>query len=278
MSIKLFVFDMDGTLLNSNREIIKENIDTLKKLHDKGHHIMIATGRNFCQLDSELKMLPFVKYVATINGGILTNTELMKNEIMSSPLNKEIIETFKETAIRIKRELQWSNENNFYRVFFGKNPREDIKDKDFFHGGTKDPSYDKWEDVKQTLEQPILHMAVKCEREFLIPEIDRLRKLWEPLNVCTITETSKCYIDCDPLGINKFKAIQKVQKYLNISNENTYAFGDSNNDKIMIESCGYGIAMGNAREEIKAIANFVIGTNEEPSISKFLKEKFINEQ
>lgn len=278
MDKKLFVFDMDGTLLNVEREIIKENIAILKKASELGHHVMIATGRNYCQLDKELKLLPFIRYVATINGGILTDTKTNKTEITSKPLDKGLIDFFVTKAQAMKREFQWSNEENFYRVYFGNDPRIDIDDRDFFVGGSKDPIYQNFDECKHTLNQPVLHMAIKCERKLLKDEITHIRQTVEPLNNCTITETSKCYIDCDPLNINKYEAIKKVQKLLGVSNANTFAFGDSNNDRSMIENCGTGIAMGNARDEIKAIADVVIETHNHPGIANYVRKIILDNE
>ena len=269
---KLFVFDMDGTLLNSKREINVSSINALNTVMDKGHEVVIATGRNFCQLSKEITFFPLMKYVITINGGIITNL-FNNNEttIISQPLDKKIISEIINVAQSLKRELQWSNDKNFYRVYFGNDPWTEVDDKNFFIGGLKH-KYDNWEEVKHTLfDDIVLHIAIKCEKKYVLEKIPYLREFFKKENLpCTITETSKCYLDCDPVNINKYNAVKKIQTLLNISNENTYCFGDSNNDYEMIKNSGNGVAMGNASDELKNVAKYVIGDNDSNAIADFV--------
>ena len=271
MNKKLFVFDMDGTLLNDDRTINDSSVYALNEAINKGHHVVIATGRNFCQLEKELKLFPKIEYVITINGGIITNLKKCETKIISKPIDHEIIQEIVSIAQKIKRELQWSNDKNFYRIYFGNDPKTEIDDQNFFIGGTKNPKYDNWDFVKQTLyNDPVLHIAIKAEKKYVLEYIPILREKFESRGMCTITETSKCYLDCDPLGVNKYNALKFIQNELNVSNDDTYAFGDSNNDFLMIKHVGNGVAMGNARSEVKEIAKYVIGDNNSNAIGDFV--------
>ncbi len=272
MNKKLFVFDMDGTLLNSKRTINKATVDILNKAMAQGHDVVFATGRNFCQITDELKLFPKIKYAITINGGIINDVVNKKIDILSQPLDQKVIQEIVRIAQSLKRELQWSNERNFYRVYFGNDPYKEVDDPNFF-SASKLPIYDDWEQYKHTLESDIvLHIAIKCEKKYVLEHIPPLREKFEKKQMCTITETSKNYLDCDPLNINKYNAVKKIQALLGYDNENTYAFGDSNNDYLMIKHVGNGVAMGNARDELKAIAKHVIGDNDSCAIANFVEE------
>lgn len=276
MNKKLFVFDMDGTLLNSKRTINQATIDALNLAMAQGHDVVIATGRNFCQITDELKLFPKIKYAITINGGIINDVINKKIDIISKPLDQEIIDEIVRIAQFLKRELQWSNERNFYRVYFGQDPTKEVDDPNFF-SASKLPTYDNWEKNKHTLKtDSVLHIAIKCEKKYVLECIPPLREKFEKYQMCTITETSKNYLDCDPVNINKYNALKKIQASLGYSNENTYAFGDSNNDYLMIKNVGNGVAMGNARDELKAIAKYVIGDNNSNAIADFVKEVISN--
>ena len=106
MNKKLFVFDMDGTLLNSKRTINQATIDVLNLAMAQGHDVVIATGRNFCQITDELKLFPKIKYAITINGGIINDVINKKIDIISKPLDQEIIDEIVRIAQFLKRELQ----------------------------------------------------------------------------------------------------------------------------------------------------------------------------
>ena len=268
---KLFVFDLDGTLLNDDAIILNSSILGLKLAVEKGHEIAIITGRNFIQLEKYLPLLPKIRYISTINGGILTDLDKQENTVLSTPIDKEIVYDFIDHAKRIKREFQCSNVDQFFRVYFGTTPEQDILDQSFFKTGTKKPKYDNWEDVSGIIKKmDILHMAIKCEPAIRLNEIKKIKDKWDKSKQCTITETSNCYIDCDSLNINKCRILKKIQKLLSISNENTFFFGDSNNDALAIQYCGNGVAMGNARTAVKNIAKYVIGNNNSDAIYDFL--------
>ncbi|MCV4732003.1 HAD hydrolase family protein, partial [Escherichia coli] len=71
--------------------------------------------------------------------------------------------------------------------------------------------------------------------------------------------------------IHKAFGLQRVAEYYQIPQERVIAFGDEDNDLEMIEWAGYGIAMGNAIEPLKQVANDVTKTNEEDGIGVYLK-------
>ena len=75
-------------------------------------------------------------------------------------------------------------------------------------------------------------------------------------------------------GINKWVAIEELAKKLNIKQEEIIAIGDNVNDNIMIKNAGLGIAMGNATDEIKNIADYTTDTNTNEGVKKAI-EKFI---
>ena len=73
------------------------------------------------------------------------------------------------------------------------------------------------------------------------------------------------------LDTSKAKGVQKVLEYLHIDKEHSYAFGDGLNDLEMIHYVGHGIAMGNAVDELKKIADEVIGHVDEQGLEEYLK-------
>lgn len=75
-------------------------------------------------------------------------------------------------------------------------------------------------------------------------------------------------------NIHKASALKQVANSFNISRENILAFGDAGNDLEMIDYAGVGVAMGNATEEVKVIADYITGTNEEDGVANFLINYF----
>ena len=77
-------------------------------------------------------------------------------------------------------------------------------------------------------------------------------------------------------GFTKGTAVQYIYERLNISKENTYAFGDGVNDMEMLELVGHGIAMGNAVEPLKQIADDITLSVSEEGIADYFQKHFFN--
>lgn len=270
MEKKLFVFDMDGTLLNNKGEINPKTIITFEQLISLGHYIAIATGRSYDQIKHYQKIFEIASYVATINGGLITDTKNKINLMIAKPLNKELVLYMYELSKRINREFQINNDFGFHRIYFGKNPIDEVDDSNFFHGEEKKINYISPSEMEKEMAAPIYHLSIKCENAIIKKEINDIRDKWEKNSLCQVTQTSTCFIDVDSIGVNKYAAIKYFQDKLNIDNKNTYAFGDSLNDKEMIINCGFGVAMGNSVKELIEYADIVIGDNNTDTISEFL--------
>ncbi len=266
---KLFVFDCDGTLINDNRELLPETIAALRNAAHEGHYPVICTGRGINQLRPYLNQ---IKIVCTCNGGIINFLETGDEIINGNPIARDVINDLIDIAMKHKRELQWTNDNQeMYRVYFGTTPEQDIQDQSFFQLGTKNPVYDKWEDVRHTLNDGnIIHIAVKMETSKIDEPFNFIHEKYHKSQKYNVVKTGDVYIDVDPWGVNKATAVKLIQRNLGIKNENTYCFGDSDNDISMVEYAGTGVALWNATQNLKNVADVIIGSNNEPAIATYV--------
>lgn len=273
---KLFVFDIDGTFLNDKKVPQDSTIKVVNELAKLGHILVFATGRTPFQVFDLLEMfnLPF-SYILGVNGASIYDIEKETYILDQTKLTKKPIKYLLKIAKKNKREFLYSDGIENWRVYFGNSPREDIKDNDYFIGGTcADPYYDQWENVKQFLfSKKIVQATVKMEKTLTSKYLPIVRKKLS--KIVNVFETSKVYIEVNRLYLNKFEGVKKIQELHKISNDYTYCFGDSNNDYDMIRLSGNGIAMGNARDEVKKVAKFIIGNNNEDSIYNFIKQEGI---
>ena len=89
--------------------------------------------------------------------------------------------------------------------------------------------------------------------------------------------TAPFYFEFTAKGIDKAKALESILKKLGVNKEEIIAFGDGHNDASMVKYAGLGIAMGNAVQELKEIADYVTLSNDEDGIA-YAIDKFINEE
>ena len=92
-----------------------------------------------------------------------------------------------------------------------------------------------------------------------------------PDDLCVV-RTAPFYLEIIPVSINKGKALLDVCSHLDINPADTAAFGDSENDIPMLQAAGCGVAMGNAEDAVKAVADKVTLSNNSDGIAHALRE------
>ncbi len=276
---KMFLFDVDGTLCNSKKEILESTKKAINILQNKGHVVSIVTGRCPIQTFDLIKQVGIKDWIVGCGGASIFNLNERNYYITKKNIPLEARELMLGIAMKYNRELSWSDGIKVNRVYFGKDPQEEITDELFFIGGSKRVQvYNDWQELKDKFyTSPMIQLSFKAESWIIEEEYEKLKKHLPAGVQCH--ETSRVYLELSPLGIDKFTGVKFLQKKLGISNENTYCFGDSGNDLPMIRKAGNGIAMGNATLELKRVAKYITDTNDEDGIYKFLESKgLLNEE
>ncbi|TQR19643.1 Cof-type HAD-IIB family hydrolase [Psychrobacillus vulpis] len=252
------VLDLDGTLLDSNKEISKRNIDSIIKLKRSGIPIIIATARpprsvKFL-LPEEIQSSSVMIYY---NGAMIVSEELKINEHFSIDSNvcSDIIDYLTEAEpnhwLSIEVEDKWYS----------------YKDIDYtaFMKITNNPEKLELEKLKQLQPTKILVSNISLIQPFI-------EKYNDKANII-ITDSNKL-IQIMQLNISKEYAVSFVSDKLNISPEKIVVFGDDFNDLGLFKLCGYPVAMGNAIEELKELAKEVTDTNDNDGVAKTLETLF----
>ena len=267
MSTKLICSDIDGTLLNKERELSERTINIIKKL-SQIPFILISSrmpkAMQHLQEELGISHLPMIAY----NGALIIdqNKILHSTEIPISSINK-IVNFCKNTSLHISL-----YHNNEWYV-----PELDFWAKREWNNTKVKPSVQelnltvkKWGE-----EQKGAHKIMIMGEE---KEIDLLEK-WLENNVSKsiIGYRSKAsYLEIAPKVISKKTAIQALfkHKYSDISFAETTAFGDNYNDIEMLKAVNMGVAVSNAKAEVLAIADAVTNSNKEDGVAVFLEEMY----
>lgn len=268
---KLFAFDIDGTLLNDNKEILNSTKIAIISLLQKGHIVCLTTGRIPIQTIDVIRELDLTHEVVGADGGCIYSIKTQETQILAEPILLEDKKIILEYAKEYNRELAFNNGINYWKSYFGECPKKEVNDYFFFIGGSsKYPVYDDKEEISKVFLEAndIIQCSIKVESSKLLELTEKINKRIS--NDSCYHLTSRVYYVLTRKNINKYNALKLIQQKYNISNENTYCFGDSHNDIEMVKYSGNGVAMGNAVDELKQVSKFVTDSNNNHGIYKFL--------
>ena len=255
MDIKLIAMDLDGTLLDSQKNISPENMYALERAAQKGIYIVPCTGRFFAAIPDNIRSLPFVRYAITINGAVVYDA--VEDKVIS------------ETAMPLERGLElldWcAGLGVAYDCYIGSRGymHKDHIDhiEDYLNSkvycdiirNMRIPVDDLKAYVKeQGLAVQKVQMFSK-DREFLFNTREYVNKNWPDL---LATSSLNNNLEINAKDANKGTALKALAKHLGLEIKQTMAIGDGGNDLPMILAAGTSAAMMNGLPELKNAASF----------------------
>lgn len=285
---KLIAIDLDGTLLDSYGNIDKETKDALEKAKKKGVEIVLASGRPIKSTLSIARELGIDNYIISGNGSILLDVQ--NDELLFEGfLDKEEVYS---VAKFCEENLIYYNVYTLDEIVCGQIKYNTI----FYHTENTYKPADKKTDINlvdntyryiKSLKDPkFLKITIADESEKIFNNI--IKKLRENEDL-TILDTSYMsrkiirqgsfnveinyfYTEITKKNINKWRAIDALIKKLGIKKEEVITIGDNFNDIEMIENAGLGVAMENASEDIKKLADYVTSTNDDGGVLNVIKK------
>ena len=262
--IKLIALDLDGTLLNSQKEISKENVAAIAQARAKGIHVVLTTGRPLLAILPFLKQLDmtgFDDFSITFNGGLIQRNT---GEILSKKaLSMADADRIKAMTASLGWPCDVLNEGTVYMT--------PSASPSLYPTLNKLLTF-KTSALSDLLEDLLINKIVSCaEAEILDGKIAEIPA--EFYDKYEIFKTQAKLIEFMPKGINKAFGLSKLIDILDLQPENVMAMGDEENDLSMIEWAGYGVAMGNAVDKVKQAANIIAAqTNDQNAVAAIIKD------
>ncbi|SFT01609.1 Cof-type HAD-IIB family hydrolase [Paenibacillus sp. BC26] len=243
-TIKLIALDMDGTLLNDRQEISSENAKWIHRALDAGVTVCFATGRGFPSALPYAEQLKLDTPMITVNGGEIWKRPhvLHKRTLMSASTLKRL----HQEALKYPECWYWA-----YSTM-------DIYNKEQWIEPADDYEHHHWLKFGY-------HTEDAATREAILRETSS----WGGLE---ITNSSPWNLEMNPEGVSKASAIRELCSLLGIDMSQVAAMGDSLNDIAMIREVGLGVAMGNAQEEVKAVADVVTVNHNEDAVARVIRD------
>ena len=268
--IKLVASDLDGTLLNKNKEITPRLFDALKKLDELGIYFVPSTGRPFGTVPQAIKELPFLKYVITSNGAAIYDAVNKKN-IIENFLTPEAVEAIIEIAEELPVITEYFIEGKAYiakKVYDDLTPFDLTDSHVTYIKNSRIPVENFWEEMRKNNTVLEIINLVFADMELRKETWDRLKAL----GLASVTAATTKNIEITSLYATKAKALEKLCEVLGFTRENVLAMGDGDNDMPMIQFAGIGVAMANGEEHIKQAADIIADDCNDFGAAKILEQ------
>ena len=274
-TIRMIALDLDGTTLTRSG-LTRRTKETLEEAIRRGIQLVIATGRVYASLPEPVKKLQGLRYIITSNGAHISDAatgEILYSDCMDPKAVDEVltilprepypVEVFTGGKAYIARNVYEDlaeNGSDFMSVKYVMRTRTPVDD-----------IYELMREHKNAIENINVHF----------PEQTARIRMWERFaNLPRMTVTSSTHHNIEIGGVttSKARALAEICGKLGLELSHVMAFGDSPNDLAMLEECGFGVAMGNATEDIKTAADFVTITNEEEGVAYTVRTLLFHEK
>ena len=262
---KIIFSDIDGTLLNAERDLSDYTVETIKKLNGEVPFILISSrmpaAMRHLQKKAGIDHLPLISY----NGGLI----LVDNEPVSST----------EIPINILEDLHSFNQDHDVHLSLFHNdewyvPRDDFWTQREINNTKVQPEFKSNEEViaKWRQEGRGAHKIMAMGRE---EKIDAIRDFLSENfpNELHLYRSKPSYLEIAPKAISKLTAVEHLLKnHFRLPLSQSMAFGDNYNDIEMLKGVGMGIAVGNAKPEVLEIAHMVTTPGKEDGVARSITE------
>ena len=274
---KVIIMDVDGTLLNSKKEITSKTRDTLIKAQEIGIKLILASGRpttGLYDFAKELKMDKYNGLLISFNGSKVvdfTTNNILFNKTMDVTDCKNVLEHLKKFKVKPMIDKDdYLYVNNVFDNIINLN-NEPFNVIEYEARGGKFKLCEK-DDLAAFVDYPLNKILIAGDPEYLKANY---LKIMEPFkNTLNCMFTGPFYFEFTAKGIDKAKAIETVLIPMGYKNSDIVAFGDGENDISMIRYAGIGVAMGNAVDKLKDLADGITLSNEDDGIAVALYKYF----
>lgn len=275
MDIKLICFDLDGTFLDDEKNIPPRNIAALEEAAARGVYIVPSTGRTYMGVPQAIRELPFARYFITANGACIYDAvedRVLSLATIPLPLALKFFD-YADTLPVIydcyKESGGYSNQSMWH----------------LYDEFVPDPAIRKHvvamrkpvDDLKAYLRESGEDLF---KMQMFFTDMDERRRQLEIMPgmfpELAFSSSIPGNVEVNIADGTKGRAVLKLCKILGLEREQSLAVGDGSNDRDMLIRAGVGVAMGNAVDELKAVADHVTGHCNDAGFAMAIEELVLN--
>jgi len=274
MEVKAVFFDIDGTLVNDSKSVLKSTKEAIKIVKDQGVLVGVATGRGPFFVKELMDDLD-LDFAVTYNGQYIFNKDRV---LFASPIDKGSLRQIISYAKANQKEIAMGTRQDVVgsRIMsFGLSPLSQLVSRfvpkfltrtisNSFNRMVSKAVPQKEEDLLNLINQPIYQVLM-----LMTPE--ESEQAATTLNHLKFTRSNPFAADIINQGNSKLEGIRRVGKEYGFDLNQVMAFGDSDNDLEMLAGVGMSVAMGNGSSSVKEVAKHITTSNQEGGIHKALE-------
>ena len=267
MAYKVLALDIDGTLTNSEKKITERTRTAIRNASQHGVKIVIASGRpvqGIWGYAEQLDLKELDGYILSFNGGRLISCrtgEIIHDVKLPLQYLPEIYELSKQYGVNL---MSYEGDN-----LITEEPEDEFLAIEARINGL---GIRKVDNLSEYIDFPINKCLMLGEGDYLA-KVEK--KVYAALSDrLDVYRSEPFFLEILPKGVDKAKALEGLLDKLGCDRTELMACGDGYNDLTMIRYAGMGVAMANARDEVKAEADYVTLSNDEDGVAAAI-EKFI---
>ncbi|MBE9221631.1 HAD family phosphatase [Cyanobacterium stanieri LEGE 03274] len=263
-NIKLLFLDIDGTIAGASNQVKPEVIEAIKKVQARGVKVGLATGRMYCsayRFHQEIGAdLPIISY----NGAWIQNPfngEIISHRPLDNTIALELLDYLRSHEVEI-------------HIYFNDQLYVDkVTEKTDSYIERSGITVNVVENLSHLLSQsPTKLLALSPDSSLIRALLDDLKQRYSNGNLY-LTQSNPVYLEATSANVHKGDALKYVtEKILGLSASQVMAIGDNFNDYTMIEYAQIGVAMGDAPEQLKAIATYTTDNVENNGVAHIISQ------
>ena len=263
MPIRAIAFDLDDTLLRPDNTVSDYTVDVLRRTAGKGILILPASGRTRDSMFPTVERIGCASAFISCNGADVwtTNRELLMQELLPVDLAHEVARFASDRSVYCQT---YSPSRFYYSV-------ENEYAVSYAHSSSLQGEYVG--DLTAFIRQPVAKLLMMDTPERIATLYEEAKGLFA--GRASLTCSKAYFLECNPLKATKGNALKWCADHFGFDMSEALAFGDSLNDVSMLEAAGTGIAMGNAREDVKAMGFPTCLRNDQDGVARYIDEHIL---
>lgn len=270
---KIVASDLDGTLLNNSSQVSRENLDAINTLAQLGAWFVPSSGRTLAEIPVAIRDNPAIRYIIHSNGAVVLDKQTGHRILTCIPnsLGREILNILSDYEVHltirhngrclVDRAFQNEEAYAYYNVFAA---HIDCVENYAVH-------LDDFSDYTCNADQ------VEVFSAFFHSNEERLacRARLEQTKALRIVEACEYNLEIMNINAGKGNALYALADLLGVDRQATISIGDSDNDNSITQAAGLGLAVSNACDSLKKVADQIICSNEQHAIAYVLQNYFL---